>query len=71
MAERGFAISNPELRWLYEYWREKRSDRLAPTRAEMHSEELRALLPFIYIIDVADAPRRFRYRLVGTQIVQE
>jgi hypothetical protein len=40
-----------------------------PSRADMDPVELpRALLPNLFLVDVEESPRRFRYRLVGTEL---
>jgi hypothetical protein len=59
-----------ELAELYAYWREKRGERLAPSRADIDPLEIPSLLPFVTLVDVERAPLRFRYRVVGTNIVR-
>ena len=63
-------IVAPALRELHLYWVTKRGLRIAPSRAEMRPEEIAPLLPYVYIVDIIDRPRRFRFRLVGTRIVE-
>lgn len=58
------------LRELHLYWVTKRGLRIAPSRAEMRPEEIAPLLPYVYIVDIIDRPRRFRFRLVGTRVVE-
>jgi hypothetical protein len=58
------------LRQLFRYWSDKKADRFAPARREIEPSELRDLLPHIYLVDVEDRPIRFRFRLIGTEIVQ-
>ena len=41
-----------------------------PLRAALDPTELRELLPNIVVIEVEQAPLRFRYRLVGTRVVE-
>lgn len=45
--------------------------RIAPARADMRPEEIRNLLPYIYILEVVGSPERFRFRLAGTHFVSE
>jgi hypothetical protein len=55
---------------LLEYWMEKKAGRFAPARRDIHPEEMRELLPHVFLVDVEERPIRFRFRLVGTDIVQ-
>src|SRR3546814_1218404 len=54
---------------LYNYWKELRGSRPYPTRADIDPSMIPAVLPNIGLFDVEDAPRRYRIRLMGTQIV--
>jgi hypothetical protein len=54
---------------LYSYWLGKRNRRIIPARRDMDPVELSKLLPFLYIIDKAAG--EFRFRLIGTGVVQE
>ena len=58
-----------ELKRLYTYWVAKKGGRLAPARADIDPLEIAPLLPHVTLIDIERAPLRFRYRLVGTEIV--
>ncbi|HYM30423.1 MAG TPA: PAS domain-containing protein [Candidatus Cybelea sp.] len=60
----------PIIQELVDYWEKKRAGRMAPSRAEIDPAELKAHLPHIHLIDVIDGGADFRYRLVGTSIVQ-
>jgi hypothetical protein len=54
---------------LYRYWLGKRGDRAMPARKDIDPAEIPALLPYLILAEkVGD---KFRYRLVGTAIVQE
>jgi hypothetical protein len=64
------AIGSDALRSLYEYWRMKKGARLAPSRGDVVPAEIRSLLPRIFMVDVVGAPPRFRFRLVGTEVVE-
>lgn len=54
---------------LYVYWDDKRAGRRMPARADIAPEQIRALLPNLMLIDVLEDD--FRYRLVGTRIVED
>jgi hypothetical protein len=64
-------LSDPVLRKLFDYWIEKKGDRIAPTRAEIDPGEIRALLPNVFLVERVGEPPRYRYRLVGTTVVKE
>lgn len=55
---------------LYDYWTAKRGSRRAPTRADIDPLDIPELLPYLTLIDVLRDPLRFRYRLVGTAVVE-
>ena len=61
------AFHSDRLRQLYAYWRSKAKGRL-PARADIDPADIPQLLPFLFMIDVEHNPRRFRFRLVGTQV---
>jgi hypothetical protein len=64
-------ISSPRVRRLHEYWHAKlRPGQRFVFRDDVDPLELRDLLPLITILDVEHGPLRFRYRLVGTRIVE-
>ncbi len=63
------AIADVRLRALFDYWREKRGDGAMPARADLDPLEIPTLLPIIGLVDVLDGGARFRYRLIGTEIV--
>lgn len=63
-------IIDPALIGLHVYWLAKRGLRLAPSRADMRPQEIGLLLPHVYIVDIIGRPRRFRFRLVGTRIIE-
>jgi len=65
----GEAIDHPQLARLYNYWDDKRGNRAMPTRSDIDPMELRPLLPNLALIDVEENPHRYRYRLVGTELV--
>jgi len=53
-----------------DYWREKRRGRAMPERRDIDPVELRPILPHLQITEVIEGGTRFRYRLVGTAIVE-
>lgn len=64
-------IASPSVRRLNEYWQSKRlPGQPFVFRKDIEPEELRELLPLLAIVDVEHAPLRFRYRLVGTRVVE-
>ncbi len=64
------AIADARLRALLSYWRAKRGDRAMPARADLDPLEIPTLLPIVGLVDVLDGGARFRYRLVGTEMVE-
>jgi hypothetical protein len=50
------------------YWEERRGSRRMPARRDLDPADLAAVLPHLQLIDVV-LPDRFRYRLVGTALV--
>lgn len=57
----------PELRRLYDYWVAIAPPGRLPGRAHFDPLAIPDLLPILWLLDVHGTPRRFRYRLVGTQ----
>jgi hypothetical protein len=63
MTDTDLVIVDPRLRRLYEYWLEKKGDRIAPSRADIAPEDIKDILPWVFLMEkVGD---RLRYRLVG------
>jgi hypothetical protein len=62
--------ADPVLRATLAYWEEKRRDRPMPQRGDIDPIELWPVLSHLQITEVIDGGNRFRYRLVGTAIVQ-
>jgi hypothetical protein len=61
--------SDPVLARVLAYWCERRRGRSMPARRDIDPADLAPLLPHLQLIDVL-AGDRFRYRLVGTELVQ-
>lgn len=59
------------LRTVVDYWRSLPYTRLgSPLRRDFDLLDLRpALLPYIWMVDVANSPSRFRFRLCGSHLV--
>src|SRR5262245_41246659 len=61
---------HPRVRRLFEYWRSIWPDSTAlPGRGAFDPLAVAALLPHLILIDVIGRPPRFRYRLIGTRMV--
>lgn len=58
------------LRRVLDYWQAKRAGRAMPQRRAIEPPELREVLPHLQITEVIGGGQRFRYRLVGTAIVE-
>ena len=61
-------FQNPKPLELLRYWEEKRGARQMPSRADISPVDMRGHMGDLILIDVALAPLRLRYRLVGTNI---
>lgn len=65
------SLRHPDSRALYQYWLDKRGDRLMPSRSDIDPTEIPPqLLPGISLVDVVPDDRRYVYRLMGTAEVQ-
>ncbi len=64
------ALEHPRLAGLYRHWNDRRGPLALPARASFQPEGLAPFLGYIALVDVEDQPRRFRYRLIGTEIVK-
>jgi hypothetical protein len=58
--------AHPKVRWIHEYWRDRRPapDRL-PGRQHIDPADFPRLLENIWLLDVLGSPPRFRFRLIG------
>ncbi|WP_119301275.1 PAS domain-containing protein [Dongia deserti] len=65
-------ITSPRIHRLYAYWQHQceRRDGTPPKRGDIAPDQIRGVLPNIMIVDVERDPLRFRYRLVGTRVVE-
>lgn len=63
-------IRSERVQRLHEYWRSKiAAQGSVPLRRDIDPIELPDLLPCLMLLDVERDPLRFRYRLVGTRVV--
>src|SRR6185437_3247279 len=60
---------NVLLRRMYDYWVEKAHGRPLPDRRELDPAEISDLLPHLSIVEVVGDQPRYRFRLIGTQVV--
>jgi hypothetical protein len=60
----------PPLDQLYNYWASKLGGRRMTARADIDPAEIKQLLPILLLTDVIGEEPRFRYRLVGTDVVK-
>jgi hypothetical protein len=60
--------AHPRLIGLYRYWDSKRGARSMPARSDLRPEEMAPFLGYVFLVDVEPAPRRFRFRLIGTEV---
>jgi hypothetical protein len=60
-------IGDPRLVELYRYWDGRRGSRFAPRRADITPSEIPKLLPYLLLTDILP-DRRYRYRLIGTEV---
>jgi hypothetical protein len=62
-------IATPQLRSLAELWASKRRDEALPCRADFSDDDLRPWFGNLLVVDVVEGPHRFRFRLMGTSLV--
>lgn len=58
------------LRALLAYWRQRAGERAMPARRDFDPADFVSLLGVVALVDVLHDPLRFRYRLVGTKLVE-
>ena len=63
-------LTDSRQRTVYDYWQEKRKDRRMPARADLLPEDIGPSLGVVNLIDVTGPPWRFRFRLLGTEVVE-
>jgi hypothetical protein len=62
-------VHSQRIRTLNEYWLAKAKGKV-PSRSDIDPVDVRELLPNLMMVDIVGSPPRFRYRLVGTRVVQ-
>jgi hypothetical protein len=64
------SLGDPELVAFYDYWASLRRGRKMPSRKDIDPLQMpRGYLPNVMLIEVFHNPRLYRYRLVGTTVV--
>ena len=63
-------LSSDNLKGIRDYWMSLRGNRRMPTRPEFDPSAIVRYLPYVTLVDVFEAPLRFRYRLIGTGITE-
>ncbi|MAZ02908.1 MAG: hypothetical protein CMN56_07200 [Sneathiella sp.] len=63
-------LSSDSLKGIRDYWMSLRGSRKMPTRPEFDPTAIVRHLPYVTLVDVFEAPLRFRYRLIGTGITE-
>ena len=61
---------NDVLRRMHEYWVGKASGRPLPDRKDLDPSEITDILPYLSIVEVVGDAPRYRYRLLGTQVIE-
>src|SRR5262249_3679195 len=69
-AEGRLPLANSNLIRLYAYWEERRSKRPFPARRDIDPLDFSYVLGNVVLVDVLYEPLRFRFRLVGVNLVQ-
>lgn len=62
-------ITTPQLRTLAELWLSKRPGDELPCRSDFSDDDLRPWFGNLLMVDVVEGPHRFRFRLMGTSLV--
>jgi hypothetical protein len=63
-------LEQPVLRFLKDYWEQKRAGRAMPARADIHPSEMKEHLGWIVLVDVLPDFCDFRYRTIGSRVTQ-
>ncbi len=64
------ALADPRHQEAYAYWRGKCAGKPLPSRRDVDPVDIPRLLPHVLLVDVRE-DGRYRYRVVGTECVQE
>jgi hypothetical protein len=68
-AMRSEDVKSPRLRRLFDYWEARKAGNPLPSRAAIDPLEFSYVLGNVALVDVLRDPLRFRFRVVGTEIV--
>lgn len=63
-------LDDNRLRRLFAYWLEKRGERMFPAKAEIDPVEFPYVLGYVTLVDVEHDPRRYRFCLDGSILVE-
>jgi hypothetical protein len=63
-------LNDGRLQRLFAYWLEKRGDRPFPAKAAIDPVEFPYILGYVTLVDVEREPRRYRFRLDGSILVE-
>jgi len=63
-------LDDNRLRRLFAYWLEKRSERQFPAKSDIDPVEFPFALGYVTLVDVERDPRRYRFRLDGSILVE-
>lgn len=70
MSAADLKLASPLQQRAFAYWQSKLSGRSMPSRKDIEPTEIPELLANIVLVDVSHDPLDFRYRLIGTAIVE-
>ncbi len=68
--EPALEFDDNRLRRIFAYWLAKRGDRLFPAKAEIDPVDFSYVLGYVTLVDVERDPRRYRFRLDGSILVE-
>ena len=63
-------LTDPDMIALYDYWLAQRRGRRMPSRRDLDPVDLPRQLANLMLIDIEHRQLRYRYRLVGTRVVE-
>ena len=64
------SATGDKARAIYAIWKDLAGERFAPRRQDITLPQVSKLSPWLWLIDVMDGGRDFRFRLAGDRIVQ-
>lgn len=64
------ALVSAQLVTVYDAWKQAAGARLAPRREEIAPAPIKSALSWIWMIDVVDEGRDFRFRIAGDRVIQ-